>query len=256
MSSQTEDLGFREVEWVSEQLGLDKNTVYRYLNDGRLPGLQLGKKWLIEEDGLRDFLRREQRIQTERRQAIGWSETGIASDDAWSGTITVLFSDMVGSSAIVDQLGDDTWLDVIHTHDRILREQLSPSVAHSEVKRMGDGFMVAFPSATEAVRFACSFRAAVAEQNNPQSGRAVQVRLGLHAGEVRHEAGDLIGRTVFIAAHLTNQSVDGEILVSTVVKDLVEDDAFVFDAGRDVDLKVGGKRRVHGVSTISHPLCE
>ena len=91
MSSQTEDLGFREVEWVSEQLGLDKNTVYRYLNDGRLPGLQLGKKWLIEEDGLRDFLRREQRIQTERRQAIGWSETGIASDDAWSGTITVLF---------------------------------------------------------------------------------------------------------------------------------------------------------------------
>ena len=58
------DIGFREVEWVSEQLGLDKNTVYRYLNDGRLPGLQLGKKWLVEEQGLRDFLRREQRVQT------------------------------------------------------------------------------------------------------------------------------------------------------------------------------------------------
>lgn len=247
MSSQTGDLGFREVEWVSEQLGLDKNTVYRYLNDGRLPGLQLGKKWLVEEQGLRHFLRQEQKIQTERRQAAGWAEGSMPSEEAWGGTITILFSDMEGASRIVDTLGDDAWLDLIRAHDSILREQL-PVAAHSEVKRMGDGFMVAFTSATEAVRFANGFRAAIAEYNLSHEELPMHVRLGLHAGEVRHESGELIGRTVFIAAHVAAQARPDEILVSTVVRDLVEDGEIGFDDGREVELKVGGRRRVHAVS--------
>jgi excisionase family DNA binding protein len=247
MSGQTGDLGFREVDWVSEQLGLDKNTVYRYLSDGRLPGLQLGKKWLVEEQGLRQFLRQEQKIQTERRQATGWSETGIASEEAWGGTVTILFSDMAGASAIVDKMGDDVWLDLIRAHDRILREQL-PAAAHSEVKRMGDGFMVAFTSATEAVHFARGFMAAIAEYNRGHEELPMHIRLGLHAGEVRHESGEFVGRTVFIAALVAAQAKPDEILASAVVRDLVEDETIAFDDGREVELKVGGRRRVHALT--------
>jgi excisionase family DNA binding protein len=246
MTGQTGDLGFREVDWVSEQLGLDKNTVYRYLNDGRLPGLQLGKKWLVEEQALRDFLRREQRLQTERRQAAGWSEAGLGEGDPWSGTVTVVFSDLAGASAIVDRLDDDAWLDLIHAHNRILHEQL-PAGVHSEVKGLGDGFMVAFTSATDAARFGVDFMRALADYNAAHADLPLRAHMGMHAGEVKHEAGDFAGKTVFIAALLGSQASPGEILVSSVVKDLVEDPRISFDDGREVELKVGGPRRVHRV---------
>jgi excisionase family DNA binding protein len=63
-----ETLDFRDPEWVAEKLNLDKNAVYRYLNDGLLPGMQLGRKWLISESNLAEFLKAEQRRQTQERR--------------------------------------------------------------------------------------------------------------------------------------------------------------------------------------------
>jgi len=225
---------------VSEQLGLDKNTVYRYLNEGRLPGLQLGKKWLVEEQGLRDFLRREQRVQTERRQA-GSVAAGMAGDAAWDGTMTFIFSDIIGASALIDRLGDDGWLEVIREHDRIIQEQL-PSGGRSELKSLGDGFMVAFRSATEAVQFVLGFLNAIEERNAMRPDLPLQVHLGMHAGEVRYEAGEFVGKTVFIAALLGGQARAGEVLASAVVRDLAEGGDTAFGAPREVDLRVGGRR--------------
>jgi excisionase family DNA binding protein len=239
---QTSDLGFREVEWVAEQLGLDKNTVYRYLSDGRLPGLQLGKKWLVEEQSLRDFLRREQRQQTERRQTGAWAESGLGAPGAWDGTVTILFSDLMGSSGYIDQHGDDAWLARIHEHNRILREHL-PETGRSEVKLIGDGFMVAFRSATDAVRFALEFRRALQDASAAEP-EPLNARIGLHAGEVKHEDGEFVGKTVFIAALIGANAKAGEVLVSAVVRDLVEDAEIVFGEYREVDLKVGGRRRL------------
>jgi excisionase family DNA binding protein len=73
MSNDVPKLDYRDPEWVADQLGIDKNTVYKYLQDGSLPGLQLGRKWLISERRLADFLERVERQQTERRrkQATG-----------------------------------------------------------------------------------------------------------------------------------------------------------------------------------------
>src|SRR6476619_2418001 len=64
-------LDYRDPEWVADQLGIDKNTVYRYLQEGALPGLQLGRKWLVSERRLAEFLERVEREQTQRRQATG-----------------------------------------------------------------------------------------------------------------------------------------------------------------------------------------
>jgi excisionase family DNA binding protein len=73
MSEETHKLDYRDPEWVADQLGIDKNTVYKYLQEGSLPGLQLGRKWLISERRLADFLERVERQQTDRRrqQAAG-----------------------------------------------------------------------------------------------------------------------------------------------------------------------------------------
>jgi excisionase family DNA binding protein len=68
MSNEDRKLDYRDPEWVADQLGVDKNTVYKYLQDGSLPGLQLGRKWLISERRLADFLERVERQQTERRR--------------------------------------------------------------------------------------------------------------------------------------------------------------------------------------------
>ena len=67
MAEETSVLDYREPEWIAKKLRLDKNTVYKYLQDGLLPGVQLGRKWLISERLLAEFLERETRQQTERR---------------------------------------------------------------------------------------------------------------------------------------------------------------------------------------------
>lgn len=73
MSEEDSRLDYRDPEWVAEKLGIDKNTVYKYLQEGALPGLQLGRKWLVSERRLADFLERVEREQTARRreQAAG-----------------------------------------------------------------------------------------------------------------------------------------------------------------------------------------
>jgi excisionase family DNA binding protein len=72
MSEDDTKLDYRDPEWVAEQLGIDKNTVYKYLQEGSLPGLQIGRKWLVSERRLAAFLERVEREQTDRRrQAAG-----------------------------------------------------------------------------------------------------------------------------------------------------------------------------------------
>ena len=72
MSENVSRLDYRDPEWVAEKLGIDKNTVYKYLQEGSLPGLQLGRKWLVSEGRLATFLERVEREQAERRrQASG-----------------------------------------------------------------------------------------------------------------------------------------------------------------------------------------
>ena len=64
-------LDYRDPEWVADQLGIDKNTVYKYLQEGSLPGLQLGRKWLVSERRLALFLERVEQEQTDRRRQSG-----------------------------------------------------------------------------------------------------------------------------------------------------------------------------------------
>lgn len=77
-----EELDFKDPEWVADQLGIDKNTVYRYLNEGVLPGLQLGRKWLISQSTLEQFLKAEEQRQTMERRRLQESKADCFSEAA------------------------------------------------------------------------------------------------------------------------------------------------------------------------------
>ncbi|MEX0782089.1 MAG: helix-turn-helix domain-containing protein [Dehalococcoidia bacterium] len=227
---------------MAEQLGLDKNTVYRFLNEGRLPGLQLGKKWLIEERGLREFLRREQRLQTDRRRAEGTSEVPNVGDPLE--TMAIVFSDIVGASEVIERVGDDGWLEIAREHNQIVWSAL-PGAGHTDLKSLGDGVMIAFEDSTEATVFARNYMRAMERRNRSQPAEPLSMQVGVHAGPVRRSAGDVTGRAVFIAALLTATAEPGEILVSGPTYDLLGSPAPPVGEPREVTLRVGGRVRAY-----------
>jgi class 3 adenylate cyclase len=151
------------------------------------------------------------------------------------GTVTIMFSDIEGSTEKTDRLGDKAWMDVLREHNAIVREQLK---AHGgfEVKSEGDGFMVAFQSAGKALACAAAIQAALAERNS-SAAEPIRVRMGLHAGEVIREGEDFFGRNVIMAARVASQATGGEVLVSSVLKGLLAGSEVSWGSSRTVELK-------------------
>ncbi len=155
-----------------------------------------------------------------------------AAEPAEAGAFrTVLFTDVEGSTALTQRLGDARAREVLREHERMVREALK-SHGGAEVKTMGDGFMASFTSATGALECAIAMQRAFAEWNSARpstgSGRAevIRVRIGLNAGEPIAED-DPDGRS-----DLFGTAKGGEILVSDVVRQLAKGKDFLFsDAG-------------------------
>ena len=139
---------------------------------------------------------------------------------------TILFTDIEGSTALTQRLGDARAREVLRNHERIVRESLA---AHggSEVKTMGDGFMASFTSATKALECAIATQTAFAEHNE-SAEEPIQVRIGLEAGEPIAEEDDLFGTAVITAARITAKAQGGEILTSDTVRGLVAGKSFLF----------------------------
>jgi class 3 adenylate cyclase len=153
-----------------------------------------------------------------------------------NGTVTILFSDIEGSTAMVERLGDVRWLEVLGAHNRIVRERVR-ACRGFEVKAQGDGFMIAFPSARRAIECARGIQEAIEEQLGDGPDGPVRVRIGLHTGEAVAQDSDYYGRNVVIAARVAAQARGGEILASSVVKQLTESAGDIaFDGGREVEL--------------------
>jgi class 3 adenylate cyclase/pimeloyl-ACP methyl ester carboxylesterase len=149
---------------------------------------------------------------------------------------TVLFTDVEGSTALTQRLGDANARELLREHERIVREALR-SHGGSEVKTLGDGFMTSFSSATRALEFSIAMQRAFA-QHNEMAEEPIRVRVGLNAGEPIAEDEDLYGTAVNLAARIAAQAKGGEILASDVVRGLVAGKRFLF-ADR-------GKRKLRG----------
>jgi class 3 adenylate cyclase len=163
------------------------------------------------------------------------------------GTVTLLFTDIEGSTPVNERLGDQRWMGILRVHNAIVRDAIAANGGY-EVKSQGDGFMVAFGSARLALQCAIALQRAIADHNSATE-EPVQVRIGLHTGEAIKEADDFYGHHVNLAARIASQAKGGEILVSSLLKDLTESAGeFAFDDGRKVDLKgLSNAQRVYEV---------
>src|SRR5439155_13866511 len=122
----------------------------------------------------------------------------LRSRAAPDGTVTILFTDIEGSPAMTERLGDHRAQEILGAHNRIVREQVA---AHGgfEVKSQGDGFMLAFSSARRGLACAVAIQRALAEHAEKNREDAIRVRIGVHTGEAIAEEGDFYGRHVNFA---------------------------------------------------------
>ena len=164
------------------------------------------------------------------------------------GTVTILFSDIEASTALNERLGDVRWLELLREHNRLVRDQVQ-ACGGFEVKSQGDGFMIAFPSARRAIQCARAIQDAGAAGLAKHPDGPIRVRIGLHTGEAIRQESDFYGKNVAVAARIADQARGGEILASSVVKQLTESAGDVgFEDAREVEL--AGLAGTHAVYKV------
>ncbi|MGH8063642.1 MAG: adenylate/guanylate cyclase domain-containing protein [Candidatus Entotheonellia bacterium] len=135
---------------------------------------------------------------------------------------TVLFTDIAGATERLFALGDRRWRELREQYKALVRRELARYGGH-EVDSVADGFFATFDSPANAIRCACAIRDAV-------KALGIEVRVGVHAGEVEHEGEEVTGITVNTGSRVTGMADPGEVLVSSTVKDLVAGSGIAFTA--------------------------
>ncbi|HET9332422.1 MAG TPA: adenylate/guanylate cyclase domain-containing protein [Gemmatimonadota bacterium] len=153
---------------------------------------------------------------------------------------TVLFTDIVGSTERAAGMGDEAWHALLDRHHAVVRRWLK-RFAGREVKTAGDGFLVVFDSPSRALTCADAIRNSIRELG-------LEVRCGLHMGEIEHKEGDVGGLAVHIGSRVASIAGPSEVLVSSTVVDAEAGSGFRFEERGRHELKgVPGQWRVHAL---------
>ena len=153
---------------------------------------------------------------------------------------TVLFTDIVGSTEQVSRIGDRRWSKLLDVHDRTAKELVERSGGRL-VKSTGDGILATFDGPGAAIRSATALRDRLQELG-------VEIRAGLHTGEVQPRGADVGGIAVHVAARVMAAAGDGEVLVSRTVRDLVAGSDVAFDdRGSHVLKGIGGEWQLFAI---------
>lgn len=176
-------------------------------------------------------------------RAINWSGVRTWMPPAESGErllATMLFTDIVGSTELAARVGHEAWRDLLGQHNRIVRNELD-RLRGREVNTTGDGFLAIFDSPGRAIRAAIAIRAGL-------SGIGVEVRQGIHTGEVERVGEDVRGIAVHEASRIAATAGSGEILVSATTRALAGGDGLAFADRGSHELKgLDGARELFGV---------
>jgi class 3 adenylate cyclase len=142
---------------------------------------------------------------------------------------TVLFTDIVDSTLQAREMGDKAWRELLQAHDATVRREMA-RFRGSEVKSLGDGFLILFDGPARAIHCA----QAITESMAPLG---INVRVGLHTGEVERTEADVLGIAVHLAARIMGTASAGEVVISRTVKDLVAGSGIAFDDAGEHSLK-------------------
>ena len=191
-----------------------------FLPNARLMALEgnIHWPWLGDSDSvvkaIFEFLEEEEKPA--RRQRVQGRE----------GPLTILFTDIEGSTTLTQRLGDAKAQELLRSHNTIVRDALKTR-SGSEIKHTGDGIMASFPSASLAIECAVTIQKTLAQYNEANPDTPLRVRIGLNAGEPVAEDDDLFGTSVQLAARICAHAEPGHILASDVVRQLVAGKGFI-----------------------------
>ena len=149
---------------------------------------------------------------------------------------TVMFTDMKDSTAMTTRLGDAKALEVFRMHNAIVRDALK-QYNGKEIQHTGDGFMVSFTSASNSVECAIAIQKCFASHNRKHPDTAINVRIGVCAGEPVEEDNRLFGSTVQLTSRICDKAAPDQILVASVIKDLCLGKQFTFSDQGESTLK-------------------
>lgn len=169
------------------------------------------------------------------------------------GTITIVFSDIESSTERNVELGDQAWFEVLGVHNKIVSGRVAQR-GGTIIKNQGDGFMLSFPGARRALDCMVDVQRDLMAHATSNPERSVRIRVGMHTGEVLTDAdGDLFGQHVVVAARVANFADGGEILVSSLSKEIIASRGdIVFDPPREVHLKGIGDAIVYPMDWTRH----
>jgi class 3 adenylate cyclase len=227
---------------IGRDAGGDRARAQGLLIDALRTAQRLGMKALVER--VTALRLRAQGVSAVARSSIDAVVTFVQSERpdlrryvAADGTVTIMFTDIEDFTVLTERLGDARAHAVVAAHNAIVRAAVA-SEGGVEVSVQGDGFMLVFRSARRALRSAVAIQRAIGAYAAEHPGAPIRVRVGIHTGEAIHEARELFGKAVIIAARIASQARGGEIVVSARVKELVEDSGdFRFGDGRAAALK-------------------
>ncbi len=168
------------------------------------------------------------------------------------GIVTIVFTDIENSSGLVSRLGDRGARDLIRRHDDVLREVTRENEG-VEIERAGDGFMIAFSTATKALAFAVGLQRRISAGDDagsrPGAPEPLRVRVGMETGEVIAEEQGYFGRTVFQASRIADLAAGGQIVVSEATRLIGAPSGLEFRDLGEHELKgLGGPFRLHEVA--------
>jgi class 3 adenylate cyclase len=228
ISAPTLVLSHRDNQYVSAQFG---RYLAEHIVDSKLVELEGADHlyWVGDPDAALDQI--EQFATGTRSQPRG--ERVLAS---------VLFTDIAGSTSRVAELGDERWSALLDRHDHLVRRQLD-RFRGQEVKTTGDGFLATFDGPARAIACGCAIRDAVSQIG-------LDVRVGIHTGEVEVHESDVAGIAVHIGQRVSALGQPGEVLVSRTVVDLVVGSGINFSERGDYALKgIPGTWKIFVVET-------
>jgi class 3 adenylate cyclase len=174
-------------------------------------------------------------------ETVEWSSArvvGVGPDSPGARVLaTVLFTDIVDSTATLERVGDPAWRELLLAHNARIRDTIN-AFRGQEIATTGDGFLVVFDSATRAVRCGLAMTRSV-------ESLGLRIRVGIHTGEVEFVGDEVRGVAVHAAARVLAIAGAGEVVVSGTTRDLSEGSGVTFvDAGRHALKGLSGERQV------------